>query len=159
MPHQNSKPAQIKRLRIGANVVLQIAILAIIVLMINYLAFNRYARWDFSRGNKYSLSEQTKKLLGSLKKEIKIYVFFSPTTQNTGAELYGDIQNLLKEYQFAAKKKIQVETIDPYRDLTRARELQVRFNFGARENLIILESGDRKKFVQVADMAEVSSCR
>jgi hypothetical protein len=154
MPHQNSKPAQIKRLRIGANVVLQIAIFAIIVLMINYLAFNRYARWDFSRGNKYSLSEQTKKLLGSLKKEIKIYVFFSPTTQNTGAELYGDIQNLLKEYQFAAKKKIQVETIDPYRDLTRARELQVRFNFGARENLIILESGDRKKFVQVADMAE-----
>jgi hypothetical protein len=154
MPNQNPKPAHIKRLRIGANVTLQIAIIALIVLMINYLAFNRYARWDISRGNKYSLSEQTKRFLGGLKKEIRIYVFFSPTSQNSGPDLSTDVQNLLKEYQSAGKKKIKVETIDPYRDLTRARELQVKFNFGARENLIILESADRKKFVQISDMAE-----
>jgi hypothetical protein len=154
MPKQKPNPNQIKRLRIGANVTAQIAIVAVIVLMINYLAFNRYTRWDVSRGNKYSLSEQTKRFLGSLKKEVKIYVFFSPTSQNSGPDLSTDVQNLLKEYQYAGKKKIKVESIDPYRDLTRARELQVKFDFGARENLIILVSGDRKKFVQIAEMAE-----
>jgi len=157
MSNSISKPARIKRLHIGANVTLQIVTVAIIVLMINYLAFNRYMRWDFSRNSKYTLSEQTKRLLNSLKKEVKIYVFFSPTSQNAKAELYTDVQHLIREYQFAGKKKIRTETIDPYRDLTRARELKAKYNFGTQESLIILESGDRKKFVQVAEMAEYES--
>jgi ABC-type uncharacterized transport system len=154
MANPPSKPAGIKRLHIGANVVLQTIIVAVIVLMINYLGFSRYKRWDLSRYNKYALSELTKKFLKSLKKEVNIYVFFSPTSQSTGAELYYDLQNLLKEYQFAAKRKIQIENIDPYRNLTRTRELQVKYNFGADENLVILDYQDRKKILRVADMAE-----
>ena len=148
------KPAGIRRLRIGANVVLQTIIVALIVLMINYIGFNRYQRWDLSRFNKYALSELTKKLLKSLKKEVKIYVFFSPTSQGAGSELYSDLQNLLKEYKFAGKKKVQVEILDPYRNLTRARELQAKYNFGAEENLVIIDYQDRKKVLRVAEMAD-----
>ena len=96
----------------------------------------------------------TKRFLKSLKKEVNIYVFFSPTSQGAGAELYYDLQNLLKEYEFAGKRKIQIETVDPYRNLTRTRELQVKFNFGADENLVILDYQNRKKILRVADMAE-----
>lgn len=149
-----TRPNGIKRLRIGAHVVLQTIIVTVIVLMINYLGFNRYKRWDLSRYNKYALSELTKKYLKSLKKEVKVYVFFAPTSQSAGSELYYDLQNLLKEYESAGKRKVQVETIDPYRNLTRTRELQVRYNFGADENLIILDYQNRKKIIRVADMAE-----
>ena len=148
------KPAGIRRLRIGANVVLQTIIVASIVLMINYIGFNRYQRWDLSHWNKYALSELTKKLLKSLKKDVKIYVFFSPTSQSAGSELYNDLQNLLKEYKFAGKKKVQVEILDPYRNLTRARELQAKYNFGAEENLVIIDYQDRKKVLRVAEMAD-----
>ena len=96
MANSLPKPAGIQRLRIGANVVLQTIIVAAIVLMINYVGFNRYQRWDLSRFNKYALSELTKKLLRSLKKEVKIYVFFSPTSQSAGSELYSDVQNMLR---------------------------------------------------------------
>jgi ABC-type uncharacterized transport system involved in gliding motility auxiliary subunit len=154
MANPPSKPAGIKRLRIGANVVLQTIIIALIVLMINYLGFNRYQRWDLSRSNKYALSELTKKFLKSLKKEVKVYVFFSPTSQSAGSELYYDLQNLLKEYEFAGRRKVRIETIDPYRNLTRTRELQVKYNFGADENLVILDDENRKKILRVADMAE-----
>jgi ABC-type uncharacterized transport system len=154
MANPPSKPAEINRLRIGANVVLQTIIIVVIVLLINYLGFNRYRRWDLSGYNKYALSELTKKLLRSLKKEVKIYVFFSPTSQSAGSELYYDLQNLLKEYEFAGKRKVQIETIDPYRNLTRTRELQVKYNFGADENLVILDYQSRKKILRVADMAE-----
>ena len=85
---------------------------------------------------------------------MKIYVFFSPTSQSAGSELYSDLQNLLKEYEFAGKRKIQVEILDPYRNLTRTRELQVKYNFGAEENLVIIDYQDRKKILRVADMAE-----
>jgi hypothetical protein len=154
MATPSSKPAEIKRWRIGLNVVLQTIIVAVIVLLLNYLGFNRYKRWDLSGHNRYALSELTKKLLRSLKKEVKIYVFFSPTSQSAGSELYYDLQNLLKEYEFAGKRKVQIETVDPYRDLTRTRELQVKYNFGADENLVILDYQNRKKILRVADMAE-----
>ena len=108
MAHPPSKPPSIGRWRIGANVVLQTILIAVIVLMINYVGFNRYKRWDLSRYNKYALSELSKKFLKSLKKEVKIYVFFAPTSQSAGSELYYDLQNLCKEYEFAGKRKIQV---------------------------------------------------
>ena len=147
--------ARIKRFRIAANVAAQITILAAIVLMINYLGFNRYARWDLSRNTKYALAPLTKRFLESLKKEVRIFVFFSPTARNTsGPGLYDDVQNLLKEYEFAGKRRIQVENIDPYRNPTRARELQERYRFGANENLIILDYQGRQKFLPVADLAE-----
>jgi hypothetical protein len=154
MANPSSRPVGIQRWRIGLNVFLQIIIVALIVLMMNYIGFNRYKRWDLSRSNKYALSELTKKFLRSLKKEVKIYVFFSPTSQSAGSELYYDLQNLLKEYEFAGKRRVQVETVDPYRNLTRTRELQVKYNFGADENLVILDYQNRKKILRVADMAE-----
>lgn len=158
VPEQRPQTTRIKRFRIAANVAAQIMIVAAIVLMINYVGFNRYARWDLSRNSKYALSPLTKKFLGSLKKEVSIFVFFSPTTRSTpGAGLYDDVQDLLKEYENAGKRKIRVENIDPYRDLTRARELQERFKFGANENLIILDYQGRKKFLPVADLAEYSA--
>ncbi len=154
MERPASQSADIKRLRIGLNVMAQIAIVTAIVLMINYIGFNRYVRWDISRYNKYALSELTKRFLKSLKKEVKIYVFFSPGSRTAGAELYGDVQNLLKEYEAAGRRKIQVEMVDPYRNLTRARELQVKYNFGSEENLAVLEYQGRTKILRVADMAE-----
>jgi hypothetical protein len=154
MVNSPSKPPGIQRWRIGANVVLQTIIVAVIVLMINYVGFNRYKRWDLSGYNKYALSELTKRFLKLLKKDVNIYVFFSPTSQGAGAEVYYDLQNLLKEYEFAGKRKIHIETVDPYRNLTRTRELQVKFNFGAEENLVILDYQNRKKILRVADMAE-----
>ena len=154
MANPPSKPAGIQRLRIGANVVLQTIIIGVIVLMINYVGFNRYKRWDLSVYNKYALSELTKRFLKTLKKDVNIYVFFSPTSQGAGAELYYDLQNLLKEYEFAGKRKVHIETVDPYRNLTRTRELQVKFNFGADENLVILDYQNRKKILRVANMAD-----
>src|SRR5438477_13129158 len=109
MASPDFKSGEIKRLPIALNVVAQIAIIAAIVLMINYVGFNRYTRWDISRSNKYALSELTKKFLKILKKEVKIYVFFSPSSQTAGAELYGDVHNLLKEYEAAGRRKIRVE--------------------------------------------------
>jgi ABC-type uncharacterized transport system involved in gliding motility auxiliary subunit len=154
MSHPPSKPAGIKRLRIGANVLLQTIIVSVIVLMVNYIGFNRYKRWDLSRYNKYALSDLTKKFLRSLNKEVKIYVFFAPTSQSVGSELYYDLQNLLKEYEFAGRRKVQVENIDPYRNLTRTRELQAKYNFAANENLVILDYLGRKRILRVGEMAE-----
>ena len=118
------------RLQIGLNMLLQIVIVAAIIVMVNYLSYRHFKRWDFSRNQKYALTSQTKNLLGSLKQPVKAVVFFS-----SAAEIQPDVISLLREYEYASDKKFQVEIVDPYRSFTRAQELQTKYKFGANENI------------------------
>jgi len=86
------KPKRIHRFQIGLNVVVQIGLLIVLAAMINYLGFEHYRRWDFSRDQKYSLSDKTKRILDSLKGKLRITVFFSPNTPITS-----DVESLLTE--------------------------------------------------------------
>jgi hypothetical protein len=158
MARKGASSLQALRVRTAANVAVQIALATLIVLMLNYLSFNRFGRWDLSRNGKYALSGLTRKFLGSLKKDVKIYVFFSSTgTKSPGAELYNDVENLLKEYQYAGKRHVRVETVDPYRNITRARELQEKFRFGSNDNIIMLDCDGRQKTIRAVDLADYGS--
>jgi hypothetical protein len=142
----------IKRFQISVNVLVQILAALLIVVMVNYLAFNHYKRWDFSRSKKYALAEQTKRVLANLKKPARVIVFFSPAF-----DIYADVDNLLKEYQYAGKKKVELEFVDPFRNLSRARELQAKYKFGADENVVIVDYDGRHKLVNATEMAEYDS--
>jgi hypothetical protein len=144
-----TKTVRISRFQIGLNVLLQISVLAVIVLMLNYLSFRHFKRWDLSRDQKYSLSSQTKQLLTSLKKPVRAVVFFS-----SAAEVAPDVSALLREYEFASDRKFAIELVDPFRSFTRASELQAKYKFGANENILILDYDGRSKFVNAADMAD-----
>ena len=144
------KVVTIKRVQIGVNVLIQLAVVAFIVGMVNYISFHHFKRWDISRNQKFVLSQQTNQLLGGLKKPVKAVIFFSG-----GSDIYGDLVALLREYEYAGKKQFQTEIVDPYRNFTRARDLQAKYKFGANENILILDCDGRSKFVNAADMAEM----
>jgi len=137
------------RLQIGLNTLLQIVIVAAIILMVNYLGYRHFKRWDFSRNQKYALTSQTKSLLKSLKQPVKAVVFFS-----NAAEIQPDVISLLREYEYASDKKFQMEIVDPYRSFTRAQELQTKYKFGANENIVILDFNGKSKFVNATEMAD-----
>jgi hypothetical protein len=143
------KVVKISRFQIGLNVLLQLSVVAAIILMVNYLSFRHFKRWDLSRDQKYALSSQTRNLLGSLKRPVRAVIFFSGAT-----EIGPDVGALLREYEFASGKKFNMEVVDPYRNFTRASELQAKYKFGANENILILDYDGRSKFVNAADMAE-----
>jgi ABC-type uncharacterized transport system involved in gliding motility auxiliary subunit len=115
-------------------VLIQLLILVAIVAMVNYLSFRHFKRWDFSRNQKYALTSQTKELLTSLDKPVRAVVFFS-----SAAEIVPDVIALLREYEFRSGKKFAMEVVDPYRNLTRAQDLQTQYKFGANENIVILD--------------------
>jgi len=147
------KAPRIHRFAIGVNVLLQIVLVIFILTGINYIAFKHFKRWDFSRNQKYALSEQTKQLLQGLQKPLKIFIFFSPDPRLPGGEVFGDVQALLKEYQYAGGSKVEVETIDPFKDLSRARALMAQYKFG-NENVVVIDYQGHSKLVNAADMAE-----
>jgi len=146
---------KIKRFQIGLNVLLQVVAFTVVVLLVNYIGFNHYKRWDYSRSQKYALSGTTKQLLGSLKKTVKITVYFTSDQTASGSEVYQDLLNLLKEYQYAGKRNIYMEVpVNPFRDIVRAREIKTKYKLGDEENLVILECEGRTKFVNATDMAD-----
>jgi hypothetical protein len=147
------KAPRIHRFAIGVNVLIQIALVVFIVAVANGLAFKHFKRWDFSRDQKYALSDQTKQLLASLQKPLKIYIFFSPDPRLPGGDVFQDVEGLLKEYQYAANGKVDVEEIDPYRNMSRARELMAQYKFG-NENVVIVYYDGRSKLVNATDMAQ-----
>jgi hypothetical protein len=148
-PEAAPKVVKIQRFQIGVNVLLQTLIFIGIVAMLNYMSFRHFKRWDFSRDKKYELSSQTKNLLKNLKKPVKAVIFFS-----SAAEIAPDVNGLLREYEFASDKKFKTEVVDPFRNFTRAQELQTKYKFGANENILILDIDGKSKFVNAADMAE-----
>jgi ABC-2 type transport system permease protein len=143
-------PQKIHRLQIGLNVLLQVVLVIFLAAIVNYLGLEHYKRWDFSRDQKYTLSDKTKRFLDSIKEKVRITVFFAPNTPITA-----DVQNLLTEYQYAAKKKIDVEYIDPERNLSRAKEILDKYKVVSDESLLIVDYQGRNKTVKASEMAEV----
>src|SRR6201993_5658145 len=141
---------KIGRIRIGLNVVVQIVLILFLAAMVNSFAFKHYKRWDFSRDQKYTLSDKTKRFLGTLRGKMRITVFFSPSTPITA-----DVQNLLTEYQYAGKGKIDVENIDPERNLSRAKEVLEKYKVVSDESLLIIDYEGRNKTVKASEMADI----
>ena len=150
----SAKPAQtpkkIHRLQIGLNVLVQVALILFLAAMVNYLGFEHYRRWDFSRDKKYALSDKTKRFLDSIKGKVRVTVFFAPNNP-----IASDVQNLLTEYQYAAKGKIDVEYVDPERNLSRAKELFDKYKVVSDESLVIVDYEGRNKTVKASEMAEM----
>ena len=149
-PRRTRSRKKIRRVRIGFNVLAQIVLVLFLVAMVNSIAFKHYARWDFSRDQKYALSDKTKRFLDTLKGKMRITVFFPPTTPITT-----DVQNLLTEYQYAGKGKIDIEHIDPERNLSRAKELFDKYKVVTDEPLLVVDYEGRSKTVKASEMADI----
>ena len=141
---------KIRRIRIAFNVLAQIVLVLFLVAMVNSIAFKHYARWDFSRDQKYVLSDKTKRFLDTLKGKMRLTIFFPP-----GTPISTDVQNLLTEYQYAGKGKIDVEHIDPERNLSRAKELFDKYKVVTDEPLLIVDYEGRNKTVKASEMADI----
>ena len=146
------KPRKIQRLQIGVNLLIQLILIFFLVSAVNWIGFRHYKRWDMSRDQKYAVSDKTKRFLSTIKGKLRITVFFSPNTP-----ISGDVANLLTEYQYAAKGKIDVENIDPQRNLSRAKEMFDKYKVVSDESLLVIDYEGRNKTVKASEMAEIDS--
>ena len=143
-------PKKIHRLRIGVNALVQVALLLFLAAMVNYLGFEHYKRWDLSRDKKYALSDKSKRFLQTIKGKLRLTVFFAPDNA-----ISQDVQNLLTQYQYAARDKIDVENIDPTRSLSRAKEVFDKYKVVSDESLVVVDYEGRNKTVKASEMAEI----
>lgn len=118
-------------------------VLALCVL-VNYFGWKYYQRWDWTSGEIYTLSEQSRNILGDLDRDIKATVFMDPQEEG-----YQQATELLSRYE-AASPRIRVQEVDPAKDMARAQEL---LNQGSI-NVVIFDSGEDRRIVETGDLIE-----
>jgi ABC-type uncharacterized transport system involved in gliding motility auxiliary subunit len=132
---------------VAANVGVAVLLAALLMLLVNALAFRFYWRTDFSRTRLYELSEKTRSIVAGLEQPVDVLVFFQ-----RGDELFHDVENSLREYQYASDL-IRVEYIDPDRNLARAEELGQRFDVQG-PNVVVFHQAGRHMQLGVTDLME-----
>lgn len=144
----------VSRRAIRLHVLIQFCLALVALVAINMLGFEFFVREDLSRTGKFALSEQTKRAIRDLQKELKITTYFSQSAVSPATLLARDVQNLLDEFVFSGRRKIRVEKIDPVRELGDAREAQQKYQFRTDENVLIMEYDGRTEILPIASMAD-----
>ena len=149
------KPARpLNRWGMGTLSVLQTALLAVIVIALNYLAIHHYTRADLSRAGDYSLSSATKRYLASKpladrEKPIKWILAFRRVSP-----LYERVRALAEEYARLSKGKIALEIVDPLRSPDRMQEVTAAYGLTLVRDLVIIDARSDESAVTTEDAAK-----
>ena len=134
------------------------ALVAVLVVLVNYVSFRRYERWDLTRDQLYTLSERTTKLLAGLTQPVDIYVFMG-----SGEPNFQDLRELVTRYK-AKSDKISAHFVDPDREPGKFRMLAEKFGVrvGLQENgqteaelAVLVQSGDKRWSITRDDLVQV----
>jgi ABC-type uncharacterized transport system involved in gliding motility auxiliary subunit len=132
-----------RQLRYGGNAALLVAVVAGILVAANWIAMRNPVRFDLTKDRKFSLSDQTRKVVESLKQDVKITHFFVQDGDPGGAQAARD---RLTEYQ-ALSSRIKVLHQDVRKDPALARAEEIK----AVPTLLIEYAGRREKINAVGE--------
>ena len=154
-----------RKLAIGANLFVQIVAAVALVVMVNWLAARHYLRFDWTKTRYYEISEKTRRTLGMLKEPVDVVVFI-PSADESGlmTKVLEDVGNLMKEMQFFGKDKLNIEYVDPDRNMARARSLVQQYNISTADlsdellpGIVIFISGGRHKYVKSRELVDLET--
>lgn len=143
-----SATRRIERYRTAGLVVLQVILLGIVFIQLNYLSCRRHTTWDMTQNRRFTLSETTGNYLSSLGSEVRIVMAFLGTS-----ELYSDVKGLIAEYDRVGGDSVTSEFLDLSRSRGRIAELgdkhQLEFN---RNQIVILGETGRIKTIAAEEL-------
>lgn len=124
-----------------------VLVVILIFLAVNWLGSRHWSRGDWTHAGLYSLSSVTKNVVKSLKQPVDITVFMTPQSN-----LYPQVKELIERYRALNGRMINVEYLDPRRNLARAQALVQQYK--VNQNTVVFVSSEKKKYVtddQIAD--------
>src|ERR1700691_4135203 len=122
-----------RQTRYGGFVGVYLVVVVAIVIVASWLADHHNKTVDVTANKQFTLSDETKKVTGNLKKEVTVYYF-------NRSDSYDQARDLLDRYKNLNSSKIKVEYVDPEKkpDIARVE--------GARTlGDIIIDNGDKKE--------------
>lgn len=113
-----------KDIEFRTKVILQILILFVLIILLNFIVQKFFSRLDLTADKSYTISDVTKKMLKELDDVVNINVYFSEKLPPELMSKKEEIEDLLKEYQAYSKDKIKISFIDPAKDAETKSKVQ-----------------------------------
>ncbi len=134
----NSGWMQTRQTKYAAYVTVYILVILAVIVVANFLA-NRYNKsFDATANKRYSLSDQTKKVVGDLKQDVTIRYFDRSTGMGAAKDLLDRYANL--------SPKLHIEYVDLLKNPTLARAANV-----TREGEAVVDVGTRREDAKTFD--------
>jgi len=131
---------------------------AMIVLMLNYLGFRHFERYDWTRDTRFTLSERSVDVLEGLDRDVQLILFFS-----SGEPELEDVLELVQQYE-SASSRISVRQVDPLRQPAEVQQLAQRYDVDLAQTregqtvtdaAAIVVAGDRRWKITRDDLTEL----
>jgi ABC-type uncharacterized transport system involved in gliding motility auxiliary subunit len=121
-----------RQTKYGAFVALYVVVILAVIVTANYLANHHNKTVDVTASKQFTLSDQTKKVTGNLKKDINVYYFDKSDSYDRARDMLDRYKNL--------SPHIKVNYVDPDKKPDIAR-MEGMHNFGD----IIIDNGEKKE--------------
>ncbi len=131
----------------GSSLGAGIALVAALLVIVNYFGWKYYERVDMTETRLYSLSDKTLNVLRDLDRDVEVIAFMDP-----GDELAEPTQEILTRYE-AASPRISLRVVDPVKNLAEAQSLVETYEI-SRDNVVVLDTGDDRRVIEASDLAE-----
>jgi len=140
-----SSHCRIRRKNIAFNVLLQMFFAILLFILINYISYSNYQRWDLSSTKKYSISEDTEAYLkDQLDEKITLTMAFLKSSK-----IRNQLKVLLEEYENISGGKIVFEEFDPVINKDKALEISDRYKTTIDQSCLFIEvEGRIKKLIE-----------
>ena len=132
--------------RYGANMLLMILIFLGIIIFIEAISIRHHKRIDLTEDSRYSLSQQSRQVLSSLKKDVRAIAFYK---EGQGGK--NSTRDLLDQYVYHSKR-FKFEFIDPDRNPVKANKYKID-SYGT----IVVESNGRQERVYMGDEERITN--
>ena len=134
-----------RQLKYGSNTFVLVVVVLGILGSANYLTARHTKRIDLTKDQRYSLSDQTHKVLAGLKDDIRVTYFQRSRDMARG-------QDRLKEYQ-ALSSRLKTEFVDPVQSPAKAQAYDVRGPWP----ILIVERGDKRERISNDDEQDITN--
>ena len=135
-----------RQTKYGTNTAVAILALLGVLVIANFIVKKENVRFDLTKSKKYSLSDQTKKVLERVDQDVQVTLFYQASNPERA-----NAENLLNEYK-EISSYIQTEFIDPDKNPAEARKFEID-----RYGTVIFEMGDKKEMATMASETEFTS--
>ncbi len=123
------------------SVIYSILLLIGSLILLNILSFQYFVRLDLTDTNKYTLSDATEQILGSLDRPVTVSAYFSENLPPQYSKVRREFKDILVEYARRSDGMVKYEFINPEDQKTKQKAMQS----GVRPVLISVQEQDQMK--------------
>lgn len=123
-----------RSVKYGANTTVMILIVLGIIILVEAISLRHNVQFDVTKDKRYTLSEQTNKLMTALEQDITVTAFF--TADHGGRDV---LEDLLKQYN-SLSSRLKFEVVDPVKNPGHAQAYDITMN-----GTIVLETTEKQE--------------